>query len=170
MRSSIWKILIFTCLISMILIAAPQPAVHAGFFSQIRDIFKAPEKINELEQHYIEAKEELGAQQQKLEESAKAAEEYALKQQELFEQNEKFRQQNEQLQKQNEQLIAQNADMQAEMVRMKQEKQSFVSKLIYTFIIIAAVFAAYIVSIRVWRYLVWRKQRSTRGRGRGISG
>ncbi|MBB3150960.1 ABC-type multidrug transport system fused ATPase/permease subunit [Paenibacillus endophyticus] len=161
MRSSIWKILVFACLISVIHITAPQPAVHAGFFDRIKDIYNTPEKISELEQQYIEAKEELAAQQQKLVESAKAAEEYALKQQTLLEQNEQFRQQNEQ-------LIAQNADMQAEMARMKQERQSFVSKLIYTVVILAAVFAAYIISIRIWRYLVWRKQRGTRGRG--ISG
>ncbi|WP_065385622.1 hypothetical protein [Paenibacillus sp. FJAT-27812] len=154
MRQSLWKALVLICFLTFILITIPQPTAHAGFFDRIKDIYNTPEKINELEQQYIEAK-------QQLEESAKAAAEYAQKQQQLLEQNEQFRQQNEQ-------LIAQNASMQAEMERMKQDRQSLVSKLINTVIIIVAVFISYIVSIRVWRYVVWRKQRSTGGRG--ISG
>ncbi|WP_139995830.1 hypothetical protein [Paenibacillus paridis] len=161
MRQSIWKALILTSLSTFILIATPQPTAYAGFFDRIKDIYNTPEKISELEGQYIEAKEALAEQQQQLEESAKAAAEYARKQQELLEQNEQFRQQNEQ-------LIAQNASMQAEMEQMKQDKQSLISKLINTVIIIVAVFLAYIVSLRIWRYAVWRKQRSSGGRG--ISG
>jgi multidrug efflux pump subunit AcrA (membrane-fusion protein) len=154
MRQPLWKALAITSFLSFILIIIPQPTVHAGLIDRIKDIYNTPEKISELQQQYIEATEALAQQQQQLEESAKAAAEYALKQKELLEQNN--------------QLIAQNAELQAEMDRMKQDKQSFISKLINTVIIIAAVFVAYIVSLRVWRYVVWRKQRSTGGRG--ISG
>lgn len=160
MRQSLWKALVITSFLSFILIIIPQPTVHAGLIDRIKDIYNTPEKISELQQQYIEATEALAEQQQQLEESAKAAAEYALKQKELLEQNN--------------QLIAQNAELQAEMDRMKQDKQSFISKLINTVIIIAAVFVAYIVSLRVWRYVVWRKQRSTSSRdskgSRGISG
>jgi len=157
MRQSLWKALVFTSFLSFILIIIPQPTVHAGLIDRIKDIYNTPEKISELQQQYIEATEALAKQQQQLEESAKAAAAYALKQQELLEQNN--------------QLIAQNVELQAEMDRMKQDKQSFISKLINTVIIIAAVFVAYIVSLRIWRYVVWRKQRSTGSRGsRGISG
>lgn len=160
MRHSLWKALVITSFLSFILIIIPQPTVHAGLIDRIKDIYNTPEKISELQQQYIEATEALAKQQQQLEESAKAAAEYAMKQQELLEQNN--------------QLIAQNAELQAEMDRMKQDKQSFISKLINTVIIIAAVFVAYIVSLRVWRYVVWRKQRSTSSRdsrgSRGISG
>src|SRR4030095_6193285 len=154
MRQPFWKALVLLCFLSFILISIPQPIAHAGFFDRIKDIYNTPEKISELEQQYIEAKEALADQKQQLEESAKAAAEYALKQQ--------------QLQEQNEQLIAQNASLQAEMDRMKQDRQSLISKLINTVIIIAAVFVSYIASIRIWRYVVWRKQRSPGGRG--ISG
>lgn len=154
MRQPVWKVLAIVCFLSFILISIPQPAAHAGFFDRIKDIYNTPEKISELEQQYLEAKEALAVQQQKLEESAKAAEEYALRQQELLAQNE--------------QLIAQNAELQAEMERMKHDRQSLISKLINTVIVIAVIFVAYIVSIRVWRYLVWRKQRSAGGKG--ISG
>ena len=154
MRQPLWKAFVLVCFLTIILNTMPQPTVHAGFFDRIKDIYNTPEKISELEQQYIEAKEQL-------EESAKAAADYAMKQQELMDQNERFRQQNEQ-------LIAQNASLQAEMEQMKQDRQSLVSKLINTVIILAAVFICYIASIRVWRYIVWRKQRSAGGRG--ISG
>ncbi|OME80665.1 hypothetical protein BK120_18435 [Paenibacillus sp. FSL A5-0031] len=163
MRQSLWKALVITSFLSFILIIIPQSTVHAGLIDRIKDIYNTPEKISELQEQYIEATEALAKQQQQLEESAKAAAAYAMKQQELLEQNN--------------QLIAQNAELQAEMDRMKQDKQSFISKLINTVIIIAAVFVAYIVSLRVWRYVVWRKQRSTSSRdsrgskgSRGISG
>nr|MBC9200509.1 hypothetical protein [Paenibacillus sp. PL91] len=154
MRQPLCKSLVLLCFLSFILIAIPQPAAHAGFFDRINDIYNTPKKIEELEQKYIEAQEAIAGHQQQLEESARVAAEYAQKQKELLEQNE--------------QLIAQNASMQAEMERMKQERSSLVSKLINTVIIIVAVFIAYIVAIRVWRYVAWRKHRSTRGRG--ISG
>jgi ABC-type multidrug transport system fused ATPase/permease subunit len=153
MRQPLWKALVSVCFLAFILIAVPQPAAQAGFFDRIKDIYNTPEKISELEQQYIEAKEALVDQRQLLEDSAR-------KQQELIEQNEQFRQQNEQ-------LIAKNASMQAEMERMKLDRQSFLSKLMNTVIILAALFVAYIVSIRVWRYMIWRKQRSANGRGMG---
>lgn len=154
MHLSIWKVLVLTSFLSFILIIIPQPSAHAGIFDRIKDIYNTPEKISELQQQYIEAKEALAEQQRQLEESARAAAEYALKQKELLAHNE--------------QLIAQNAELQAEMNAMKQDKKSFISKLINAVIIIVVVFAAYIVSIRVWRYIVWRKQRSNGSRG--ISG
>jgi len=154
MLQPLWKALVITSFLTLVLIIMPQPTVHAGIIDRIKDIYNTPEKISELQQQYIEATEALAEQQQQLEESAKAAAEYALKQKELLEQNN--------------QLIAQNSELQAEMERMKEDKQSLISKLINTVIIIAAVFVAYIVSLRVWRYIVWRKQRSTGGRG--ISG
>lgn len=161
MLQPLLKAIVLACFLSIILMTIPQTTAQAGFFDRIKDIYNTPEKISELEQQYIEAKDALAIQQQQLEESVKAAEEYALKQQELLEQNEQFRLQNEQ-------LMAQNASLQTEMEHLKQDRQSFISKLINTVVIIAAVFVAYIVSVRVWRYAVWRKQRSTGGRG--ISG
>lgn len=161
MRQPLWKTLVFVCFLSFISIAFPQSSAHAGFFDRIKDIYNTPEKISKLEQQYIEAKEALADQQQQLEKSAKAAEEYALEQQKLLDQNGQLRQQNEQ-------LIAQNASMQAQMEQMKQDRHSFISKLFHTIMILAAASVAYIISIRVWRYVVWRKQRNTSGRG--ISG
>ncbi|NIK80262.1 putative O-linked N-acetylglucosamine transferase (SPINDLY family) [Paenibacillus castaneae] len=161
MRQPLTKAIVLVCLLCIFCAASPYPTADAGFFDRIKDIYNTPEKISELESQYLDAKAALAEQQQQLEESLQAAEEYARQQQELLEQNEKFRLQNEQ-------LIAQNASLQAEVEKAKQDKQSFIRKFINTIIIIVAIFAAYIIALRVWRYLVWRKQ--TRAGRRGISG
>ncbi|WP_424767380.1 hypothetical protein [Paenibacillus sp. sgz302251] len=165
MRQSLSKAIVLVCFFSILFIAAPYSTVHAGFFDRIKDIYNTPVKISELESQYLEAEAALAEQQEQLEQSRQAAEEFLLKQQELLEQNEKFRQQSEQFRQQNEQLIAQNASLQAEMEQMKQDRQSFISKLINTVIIIALLIIAYFVSLRVWRYIVWRKHRTAGRRG-----
>lgn len=154
MRQPFTKAIVLVCFLSIIFVATPSPTTHAGFFDRIKDIYNTPEKISELESQYLDAKAELVEQQQKLKESILAAEEAARKQDELM--------------KQNEQLMQENANLQAQVEQAKNDKQSFINKLINTVIIIAILFVSYIVSIRVWRYLVWRKQ-SRSGR-RGISG
>lgn len=158
MPTTIVKLTALVCSLMVLFITVPGPTAEAGFFDRIKDIYNTPEKISELEQQYLEAKEALAEQQEQLAESVQAAEEYAQKQQELLEQNEQFRQQNEQ-------LIAQNTSLQTEMAQMQQQKKSFVRKLINTVIIFAAFIAAYIVSVRVWRYATWRKQRKASRRG-----
>jgi len=138
----------------LLLIIVPGPTAEAGFFDRIKAIYNTPAKISELEQQYLDAKQALVEQQEKLAESLRAAEEYARVQQELMDQNE--------------QLIAQNASLQAEMEQMQQQKKSLVSRLINLAIIIAVIIAAYIISVRLWRYTAWRKQR--KAVQRGISG
>lgn len=144
MRQPLLKTNVLLCFIFILTLSVSGPTAHAGFFDRIQDIYNTPEKISELEQQYTEAKEDLAEQQKK------------------------FLEQNEQLRRQNEQLIEQNASLETELEQIKQERQSFISKLMNTVIIIAAVMVSYLVSIRVWRYLVWRKQRNSSQRG--ISG
>ncbi|MCA0756087.1 hypothetical protein KP806_13605 [Paenibacillus sp. N4] len=146
-----------TCLLSVFIAAVP---VNAGFFDRIKEIYNTPEKISELEAQYLEAKAALDEQQEELEQSRIAAEEYARKQQELAGQNEQYRLQNEQ-------LIARNAGLQSELERMKSDRESFTDMLFRIAAIVAALAAAYYVSLRLWRYSVWRRQRSDSGRSFG---
>lgn len=166
------RALILAGLIAIMLAVMPQPAVHAGFFDRIKQIYNAPQQINELEGQYLEAKAELAEQQQKLIEAQQAAEEYARQQQEQLAATQQttaeFMQKQEELSSQNKQLIEQNASLQAELAQMKEDRRSLWDKLLTTGITLAALLVAYIISLRLWRYLVWRKQR-TSGRS-GISG
>lgn len=144
MRQPLLKTTVLLCFLFILTVSVSVTTANAGFFDRIQDIYNTPEKISELEQQYSEAKEALAEQQQK------------------------FLEQNEQLRRQNEQLIEQNASLQTELAQIKQERQSFISKLINTVIIITVIMVSYLASIRVWRYLVWRKQRNSSQRG--ISG
>lgn len=154
MPTIIAKLTALIAFLILLLIVIPGPTAEAGFFDRIKDIYNTPEKISELEQQYLDAKQALVEQQEKLAESLRAAEEYARAQQELMDQNE--------------QLSAQNASLQAEIEQIQQQKKSFVSRLINIGIIVAVIIAAYIISVRLWRYTTWRKQR--KAVQRGISG
>ncbi|WP_156889713.1 hypothetical protein [Paenibacillus harenae] len=151
MRQPFLKAVLTIVSFAFVFLSIPNPAVNAGFFDRMKDIYNTPEKISELESQYLEAKAALAEQQRQLEDSRRAAEQYARKQQEL--------------QAQNEQLLAQNASLQNELDQMKQDRASFVTKLIYTGIILTILIVSYILSIRIWRYVVWRKQRTAGGRG-----
>jgi len=125
--------------------------VQAGFFSRVQDIYHAPDKIGEIEQQYKEANEELS---QQLEQSQQTTEELARKQDELLEQNR--------------QLMERNSALQAEIEQARHKKDTFQRKLYMGGAIVAGLFAAYFMAIRIWRYASWRRQKAFREGG--ISG
>ncbi|MFC4776209.1 hypothetical protein ACFO9Q_05435 [Paenibacillus sp. GCM10023252] len=131
-----------------LLVPSPQSA-EAGVIDRIKDIYNTPERIAELQQQYMDAQAQLKQQQEQLQESLRQAEEFAAKQEEL--------------QRQNEQLLAQNASLSAELERAQQDKRLFTRKLILSAIIVLAFLCAYLLSIRIWRYVVWRRQRAGQG-------
>ncbi|MBD3921974.1 hypothetical protein H8B09_24645 [Paenibacillus sp. PR3] len=138
-------------IVGLIVSAWPAEPVHASFISRVQDIYNAPDKISEIEQQYKEANEQLS---QQLEESRKAAEALARQQEEL--------------QKQNQQLMEQNAALQAEAEQVQKKKEAFQRKMYTGIGIVAGLFIAYFLAIRIWRYLSWRRHRPFREGG--ISG
>ncbi|GMK37749.1 hypothetical protein PCCS19_08030 [Paenibacillus sp. CCS19] len=130
-----------------------EPA-EASFISRVQDIYNAPDKLNEIEQQYKDANEQLDQAQQ-------ATQELARKQEEL-------QAQNGQLMEQNQQLMAQNAALQAEAEQAKQKKASFQHKVYVAIGVVAALFVAYFLAIRIWRHVSWRRHRPFREGG--ISG
>lgn len=138
-------------IVGLIVSAWSAKPAEASFISRVQDIYNAPDKINEIEEQYKEANEQLS---QQLEEAKKAAEALALQQEEL--------------QKQNQQLVEQNAALQAEAEQAQKKKDAFQRK-VYTGIgVVAGLFIAYFLAIRIWRYLSWRRHRPFREGG--ISG
>lgn len=129
----------------------PLPAAHAGIFDRIKDIYNTPEKIDQLEQQYLDAK-------QNLEDALNATELLTKQQQELMDQNELYK-------KQNEQLSAQNAALLDELEQAKQQRESMINKLISTAVIIIVAIAAYFAALRIWRYMTWRRHGQSTGRG-----
>jgi predicted PurR-regulated permease PerM len=153
-------VFLFLIVLFIVFLLVPHQVAEAGMWSNIKGIFSAPAKIDALEQQYMDARQQLDEQKKHLAESllqaeqiaAKQAEQYAAKQEELIQQNEQFRKANEQLMEQNKSLIQ-------EMELAKQKQASFTQKLFHTALICISLITAYFLSLRVWRFLVWRKQK-----------
>lgn len=139
---------------------------EAGFFERAKDIYNVPEKIEELQQEYNAAKqvmqEQIAAQREQLEESRKQAEELLTRQNELQENNEYYREQNEQYREQTNMLIAENENLLLKMEKMEQDRKSFYQKLVVIVIVFITLLLLYALSVRIWRFIVWRKQGRTR--------
>ncbi|GKU77882.1 hypothetical protein [Paenibacillus sp. L3-i20] len=121
---------------------------NAGVIDRIKDIYEAPDKLQEIQDNYDATKAlmegQLESQREELELSKQQASE-------LLAQQESYR-------KQNELLMAENQQLLERMEKMEANRQSIYSKIAYTVGTLIALIALYAISVRIWRYIVWRKQ------------
>jgi Uncharacterized conserved protein len=142
---------------SAFLLAEP---AQAGLIDRLQDIYKAPDKLEEIQSEYNQAKEELNRQ----------TEQFAAEREEMQQQTEALMGRNEALAAQNESLASQNAALlerldQAE--REKEKKAALTRKIVLTSVTILGLGMAYFLSIRMWRFTAWRRhQRLTGGQSR----
>lgn len=144
--------------------------VEAGFFDRAKDIYNMPEKVEEIQQEYDAAKQQLenqmneqreqfetqlSEQREQLEQSRQQAEQLLSRQDELQESNEYYRQQSEL-------LAAENQNLLLKLEQAEQERKSFYHKLVLVIGAVIVLFLLYAFSVRIWRYVVWRKQKSGR--------
>jgi regulator of replication initiation timing len=113
-------------------------SAHAAVFERMKEIYHAPEKVEELQAHVREAT-------QQIEESKRQAEQLL--------------QQNAALQKQTEVLTEQNKQLQSRLEEMASERQTLYRQLTSTGITAILLLVGYAAAVRIWRYTVWRKQR-----------
>ncbi len=153
-----------------LLFIAPSPS-QAGIIDRIKAIYSTPEKVDNLleqyelqyeqtKQQFEDTQKALTEQQQKYQESEKQVAEYVRQQQELLAINEQYRTDNEKLQNQNTELSARLAFMEQEQASRK----SLIRKLIIMAITVIGLILGYFALIRIWRYFVWRSQRTDQGR------
>ncbi|MCS7462306.1 hypothetical protein N0M98_19375 [Paenibacillus doosanensis] len=109
--------------------------VQAGIFDKVKDIYNMPDKLNELQDQYDEAAQKLSEQQQKLLDMQRYSEELALK----------------------------NSELTKQLEQMSEERASLKRNAVGAAAIVAGLIAAYILSIRLWRYSAWRKQKQHNG-------
>ncbi len=172
----------------------PVYEAEAGLWDRIKDIYTAPEKVEELKDIYTDSmrqlevqrqqlegqlveqrqalQSELEAQREQLEASQERAEELLSRQEELQRLNESYmqenelykqeselyRQESELYRQQSEALAAQNAELLQRMEQIEADRRQWLRTLALTVGGLIALFLAYAASIRVWRYLVWRRQ------------
>lgn len=127
---------------------------EAGVMDKIKGIYYAPEKMEEMQQTYTESMqrldEQLDAQRAQLEESREQVERMHQQQAELMQANAEYRDENTALQAQNEALLTR-------MEQMEQDRRSLIRTIATTIAVITGLVMLYAVSIRVWRYLAWRR-------------
>jgi predicted nuclease with TOPRIM domain len=127
---------------------------EAGVVDRIKDIYYAPDKVEELQQTYTEnmqrLDEQLDAQRAQLEESRQQAERMRQQQAELMQANAEYRDENAALQAQNEALLSR-------MEQMENDRRSLIRTIATTVAAVTGLVMLYAVSIRVWRYLAWRR-------------
>jgi len=128
----------------------------AGFGDRLKDIYYAPERVEELQDAYAESMrkmdEQLEAQRAQLEESRRQVDELLRQQELLADANEAYRSDNAALEAQNEQLLGR-------MEKLEADRDTLVKRILLSVGAIAGLWLLYGASIRVWRYLAWRRQR-----------
>ncbi|MBB3112914.1 septal ring factor EnvC (AmiA/AmiB activator) [Paenibacillus phyllosphaerae] len=138
------------------LLAFGSPSADANVIDRFKDIYNAPEKLDELQSEFAKA-------QAALDKAEEQAQEYAQKQLELAEQNEAYRQQNEALLQQNQELLQRLDQLQND----QSERTRFYRKIAASVLVFAGMGLLYIISVRVWRYLAWRRHHRNAADGEG---
>lgn len=147
----------------------PVHTAEANVFNRIKDIYEVPDRIEEMQEQYnanIQLLEgQVEEQRQRLEQSRKQAEELLLRQDEMLSRqeemqknNEMILQENELYRQQNEALSAENQQLLQRMDQMEDSRKAFIRKTIWSVGTIILLTVAYTASIRIWRYMVWRRQ------------
>ncbi|MFE5317889.1 hypothetical protein ACFQ88_04165 [Paenibacillus sp. NPDC056579] len=132
MRGRLFPVLCWViALFIMIGFQAAAP-VEAGFWDKVKDVYNMPDKVNELQEKYDSTMQQLSEQEQKL----KEAQQYS------------------------EMLVSQNSELLKQLEQMKQERESNRRTWISIGAAVVLLIALYILSVRIWRFTVWRRQRS----------
>ncbi len=129
---------------------APAPA-HAGWFDRIRDIYKAPDKLEEFQESY----ENLIRQQQ--EELDSVRKEALESSRQLAEEQRKWLEENERLAQQNRSL----EERLAQLEEQEQNKSVIIRKMLTVTAAIVGIIVAGFLAMRVIRILIWRRESRT---------
>ncbi|CAI6079291.1 hypothetical protein [Cohnella sp. JJ-181] len=155
-RGRAW-LLTAVCAVSMLSYATSE-ASAATMYDRFKDIYQTPEKVEELENQYKESQEKLQAQTEELnrraEEMQSRTERYLAETQALNERNEALAEQN----------YALNARL-ADMARKQASREAITRKIVYSVVVVLGAGILYLLTIRLWRYSVWRRQRGDGGHG-----
>lgn len=153
--------MLFILIVVILLFPIVSTKAEAGVIGRIKDIYEVPERMEELQEQYTATKQmlegQLEEQRQQLEQSRQQAEELARAQEDLLKNNEYFRQENELYRQRTEELNAENQQLQQRMEQMEQNRKALIRKIIISVSTVVILLVSYAISIRIWRYIVWRR-------------
>ncbi len=161
-----WKRLLAVMFITSCFITfGKELTVKADFIDRVKDIYEVPDRVENMYQRYEATKammeRQLAEQMEQLELSRQQAEQLLQTQEELKETNDYYREQNEYYRQKSEMLAAENENLLLKMEQVEQSKKSFFQKLATVIGSIIGLFVLYAIAVRVWRYMVWRRQGRT---------
>lgn len=138
---------------AVLLAYSSSDAAAATMYDKFKDIYKTPDKVDELRSQYVETQQKLEEQTEELnrrtEEMRSQTEQYLAETKALSDRNAALTEQNEAL----------NAQL-SDMVRKQKARTSLTRKVAYSVGAVLGAGLLYMLTIRVWRYSVWRRQRS----------
>ncbi|WP_168123835.1 hypothetical protein [Paenibacillus sp. HB172176] len=157
-----------TAILFLILFSLTPLKAHAGMIDRVKDIYETPERIDDLQEYYKQSASilegQMKAQQEKLEEARQQAEELLARQEALQQSNESYQKQNEALLAEKAEMLAKQEEMQKQLEQAEAKRKDTYRKGVIAVGSLIAAFIAYALSVRVWRFLVWRRQgRDERG-------
>ncbi|WNR45171.1 hypothetical protein [Paenibacillus roseipurpureus] len=132
-------------LISLIGLLYAAPVAHASLLDRVKDIYQLPGHVEQIQKDYEATKQELADQKDKLAEAVKQSQEIE-----------------DRLLRQNEDLKKDNAQLQERLKAMEQiarDKDQRNRKILYMVITAAALVVGYFLLGRVFRLIVWRRQK-----------
>lgn len=148
------RALLLTAACSVFLFAyASSEAAAATMYDRFKDIYQTPEKVDELRDQYIESQQKL---QEQTKELNRRAEEMQTQTDRYLAETEALNARNEALAEQNEALNKQLADM----TEKQKARAALTRKTVYSVAGVLGAGVLYLLTIRLWRYSVWRRQRS----------
>ncbi|MDD9272231.1 hypothetical protein ACFPES_34975 [Paenibacillus sp. GCM10023248] len=120
-------------------------SAEASWLDRVKDIYQMPENIEQIQKEYETTKQQLEEQKDQLAETIRRSEETEAK-----------------LLEQNEQLVNENKQLQERLRVMEQaalDKERRNRKITNMAVAAAALVVLYFVLGRVFRYMVWRRQK-----------
>lgn len=149
-----WRmpLLAAACAVFLLAHAAPEAAA-ATMYDRFKDIYQTPQKVDELESDYKASQDKLQAQ----------AEELNRRAEQMQSQTEQYQAETRALNERNEALAAQNDALSAqlaEMTRKQEARAALTRKGAYSVATVLGMGLLYMLTVRLWRYSVWRRQRS----------
>ncbi|MEW9701168.1 hypothetical protein [Paenibacillus sp. SI8] len=145
LRKGFWLSNIGIVILVVMGVTAYSSTVHANWLDRVKDIYQLPENVEQIQKDYEATKQQLQEQKDKLSEAVQRSQDT----------EERLLAQNQLLQKENEELQERLRAM--EQLALEKDKRSH--RIMVMVLTASALVVFYFVLGRMFRFIVWRRQR-----------